>query len=328
MQFIVSGDQHIKISKELPLEWQLNRFRMLWQTYIDLCHEHKAELVLTGDLFHNAKPNLHETMLALELFQLLEVNEVTARIIAGNHENLGAAGTTLDYFQAVTDSSTHLQHCASIIREVAEGCELVFVGHDQLQRWLEVGSTTACEGTRVVFSHFRPTVNQFIQEEIDVEKFCNTADFIFAGDIHMEFSLSNLVYTNSPLNNHFEPAPNCGCLLVSLEDGKVDWKRIPLALPNLIQIDTTADKYEETLDTFNFYRISISGTPEDLRQIKSTSENVKLLKIPEVSDTYVELEVTEEVKNLSLQDALIDYMKELNFTEEKISDMIGVLHEP
>lgn len=327
-QFIVSADLHIKVSKEIPLEWQMNRYRLLFKTYVELCREHKAELVLAGDLVHNSKPNLHETMLLLELFSLLEGHNIFTHIIAGNHEALGAAGTTLDYLAPAIDDSGHISYYPEIKSRKMDNAELVFVGHNQLQTWLD-GADTNYKGTRVVFSHFRPTVNFFIQEEIDVEKFLSTCSYCFAGDIHMPTSFCDgkLVYTSAPLNHTFERTPDCGALLVTIEDGKVTHKRIPLTLPNLIQIDTTAEKFEDTLDTFNFYRISVTGTPEDLRQIKTTSENTKLLKIPELQDTYVESEVVEEVKNQSLQEALVGYMQELNYTEEKIAEMIGVLHE-
>jgi len=328
-QFIVSGDQHLTVSKESPLEWQLNRYRALFMSYIDLCKVHDAELILAGDLFHNAKPNMHEVQLFLELMQLLEDEAIYTSIISGNHENLGTAGTTLDYFNSIFEASSYIQYYPEIGYRDEEDVSLTFVGHHKLQEWLEQKEDVRMNGTKVVFSHFRPTVNFFIQEEIDVEKFLSNCSYCFAGDIHMPTSFydGKLVYTSAPLNHTFERTPDCGALLVTIEDGKVSHKRIPLTLPNLIQIDTTAEKFEDTLDTFNFYRISVTGTPEDLRQIKTESPNTKLLKIPELQDTYVESEVVEEVKNQSLENALVGYMQELKYTEEKIAEMIGVLHE-
>jgi len=325
--FIVSGDQHISVKKDIPIAWQLGRYRMLFKSLVALCKEYKADLILAGDLLHQSRPNLHETMLALELFALLDAEGVETHIIAGNHCGLGALGTTLDYFDSVFETSNFITYYPTVDSIFSGNTELVFVGHNQIQNWLDAGDTE-WKGTRVVFSHFRPTVNFFIQEEIDVQKFLGTGDHFFLSDIHDNFDLAeNAIYTNAPLNNHFEPHPKCGCLLVTLDAGEVSHKRIPLTLPNLIQIDTTAEKFEDTLDTFNFYRISVTGTPEDLRQIKTESPNTKLLKIPELQDTYVESEVVEEVKNQSLQEALVGYMQELNYTEEKIAEMIGVLHE-
>lgn len=330
MKYIVSGDQHIKISKELPLEWQLKRFRLLWQTYVDLCKEHHAELILTGDMFHSPRPNLHEIMLFMELCNLLEANGITTVIFAGNHENMGASGTTLDYLKPSLDSMTFVYYSTAIVEDYdhKDDVELFFVGHNHLQEWVD-SHPPKTEKTRIVFSHFRPTVNQFILEEINVAKFLDTADVVFASDIHTEFAMYNkLIYTNAPLNNHFEPAPNCGCLLVSCDSGSVTWKRISLRLPNLVQVTTTAGKYQEIEDSYNFYRVEITGPPEDLRWLKATTPNVKLHKIPDVAETYTELEITSEVKDQSLEDALIAYMQELEYTEDKIQAMMEVMRGP
>ena len=329
-KFIVSGDQHLKVSKELPLEWQLNRYRALFMSYIDLCKEHDAELILAGDLFHNVRPNLHEVQLFLELLHLLEDEAICTSIISGNHENMGTAGTTLDYFNSVFEASSYVQYYSEIGYRDEDDVSLTFVGHNRLQQWLERTEDVRMDGTKVIFSHFRPTVNYFIQEEIDVQSFLVGCDYCFAGDIHMPCDLfgGKLVYTNSPLNNHFEPAPDCGCLLVCLDQGNVSHRRIPLTLPNLVQVTVTADAFADSVDTFNYYRIEVTGTPEELRQIRTESGNTKLLKIPDVVDTYVESEVVEEVKNQSLQGALVAYMQELDFTEELITKMMGVMNEP
>lgn len=328
MNFIVSGDQHIKISKELPLEWQLNRFRLLWQNYVDLCEEHNAELILVGDLAHSANTNKYENMLMQELFCLLDKHEINTHIIAGNHENMGAIGTTLDFMPMLKSLDWVHYHPVIAFRNLDSKTELVYVGHNRLQEWLDSGDTE-WQGTRIVFSHFRPTINQFIQEEIDVQKFLSTGDYFFLGDIHSNCDFApNAIFTNAPLNNHFEPNPQCGVLLVTLTNGEVSHQRLPLTLPNLVQIDTTAETFEDTLDPYNFYRVSVTGTPEALRKLRTESTTTKLLKIPDIVDTYTELEVTEEVCNQSLLEALILYMQELGMQETEILRMTEVWCEP
>lgn len=327
MNLIVSGDQHIKVAKDIPLEWQLNRYRELWQSYVNLCQQHKAELILTGDLFHNAKPTLHEIMLALELFALLEANEIYTHIISGNHENMGAAGTTLDYFSTVFKQSSYLQYWPEIGFVEEGGARLYFVGHNRLQEWIDT-SNPEWKGTRIIFSHFRPTVNQFIQEEIDVEAFISTADLVIAGDIHLPFQYKHLVYTNNPVNEHFESSPSCGCISLQVEDGKASWSRIAVALPNLIQINTTPMEYELglVLDPKHFYRIEVTGSAEELRRLSNNEPNVKLQKVPEESVSYVETETPEVPIDLSLDDELIIYMQALTFTEQKIKNMMEVFY--
>ena len=330
MNYIVSGDLHISVKKDLPLEWQLNRYRLLFRTYRDLCHLHNAELVLTGDLAHNAKPNLHESSLLLELFLFMEESKVVTHIIAGNHENMGAAGTTLDYFKPAIDNCSFVNYYAHIhIIRPDPQTAVAFVGHNKLNEW-GADSWLAYKQpyTKVIFSHFRPTVNQFIKEEINVSKFLDTADIVFASDIHMPLDYSDkLIYTNAPVNTHFECRPNCGCLLVSVVSGKVSRSRLPIALPNLVAIETTVGNYEETLDDYNFYRIAVTGTPEELRTIKNSSPSTQLLKIPEVLEVYAEVEDAKEIREIPLEDALVEYMQELEYEEAHIQKLITIFRE-
>lgn len=338
MKAIVTADIHIRVKPDVPEDWQLNRYRMLWDKYIDLCKEHGAKhLIIAGDVFDNHRISSKEGMLFVELVTKVSESDITTWIIDGNHDYSDPLVTTLDHFVPLFDyinenacgentgkSFVHYRKAATAEFGNGDVC-VSFVGHSVLKAPNDV--YTRADATNILISHFRPNVNEFIKEEIDVHSFISGYDLCVAGDIHTDLVLERdqLVYTNSPLNSHFESNPNCGCLLLSADADGIEWERIPLTLPNYVQITTTADKFKEPKDAVNFIRIEVSGTPEELRKISTDKPNVKLVKVPLVSETYTEVE--EEIKDQSLEEDLIDYMKELDYTEEHIAKLITVFKE-
>ena len=318
MNYIVSGDQHLYVPKNLPQDWCMNRFRLLWDFYIDKCNEHKAGLILAGDLFHTTKPNLLETQLLIELLIKLKDNNIETYIISGNHENIGNGVSCLDHFADLFSEMGVRYYQADKLKNIT------FLGHTHLQ----VGFNDPVKND-ILITHVRPTVNQFIQEEVDVAKLIEPYKLVIAGDIHQELELfdGKLVYTNAPLNNHYEEKPNTGVVLLDPETLK--WSRISTNhLPQLVQVTCKADDYDSlVLKQGNHYRVEVTGSPQELRKISTECENVKLLKVPEVIDTYVEVEDAVEIRDLAMEESLIEYMKELKFEEEQIVKMITVLKE-
>lgn len=316
--YIVSGDQHLYIPKALPHDWCMNRFRMLWDFYIEKCKEYDAGLILAGDLVHTTKLNLSETQLLIELLIKLKDNNIETYIISGNHENIGNGISCLDHFADLFSEMGVRYYQADKYKNVT------FIGHTHLQTGL-----TDQINKGILITHVRPTVNQFIQEEVDVAKLIEPYQLTIAGDIHQAIELfdGKLVYTNAPLNNHFEEKPNTGVILLDVDTLK--WQRISTNhLPQLVQVTCKAEEYDGlVLQEGNHYRVEVTGTPQELRKISTENENIKLLKVPEVVDTYIEVEDAVEIRDLAMEEALIEYMKELKFEEDKITKMITVLKE-
>lgn len=315
MKFIVSGDQHINIPKSLPQDWCVNRFRLLWDTYIQLCETHGAGLILAGDCYHNVKPSLQEVELFVELLLKLKDKGIETYVISGNHENIGSEVSCLDHFKDLMEEMG--------INYISKGTErgVDFLGHTHLNDPLH--------NSGILITHVRPTVNQFITEEVDIKKLISPYKLVLAGDIHapLELHEGKLVYTNHPLNSSFEAKPDCGVLLLDTET--LEWSRIPTKLPNLIQIKCSVEEYPKhaelvAQDSFNFYRVEVTGEPKDLRTIKSESDNVKLLKVPEVIDTFKESEDAVEIRDLTLEESLIEYMQELKMEEDTITKMMAI----
>lgn len=338
-KWIISGDIHIKVSKDLPLDWQMNRYRELWQTYLDLCKEHRAMLILAGDVFHNAKPNMFEVQLFLELSEMIKTANIHTFLLSGNHENIGNGKTTYDFFQPALPRETFIYEgdAEAFQSYVCFESKTNFnlVGHHQLakyiarppeHRWSPLG-----KGNRkVLITHVRPDVNQFIKEEVDVAALVDDCDICFAGDIHLDLSIMGKVhFTNSPLNTHFELQPHSGCILLEATPDDLKWSRIPLDLPNLIQITTDVYNIPTDLDPKHFYRIEVTGQSSDLRQLQTLGSNVQVVKIPllEENFTYEEDAAIAEVKDQALEAALILYMSDLGMSDDKIAKMMTLYRE-
>lgn len=330
-RLLVTADWHIRIRPDIPEDWQIKRYRGLFNLIMCNCIFYDAVLVLAGDLLDRNRPSLQELNLLMEFLTEVDRRKITTYLISGNHENLGQGASTYDYLQAFLSKLDYVQYNSSneIFVPLANNVDLYMIGHPALA----TGYNEAREGkTSILVSHFRPTVNQFIQEEICVADLIEPYDLVVAGDIHMPLDLfdGKLQYTNHPINSCYESTPNCGILLVEANGAGYRTERIGTLTRSLISIKTTAAEYEEPEvieGNEDYYRIEVTGSPEELRKITTDKWYIKLLKVPEVVSEYVAEESVTEIKNVSLEQSLKDYMQSMNMDEETIGKMMTVFNE-
>jgi hypothetical protein len=183
----------------------------------------------------------------------------------------------------------------------------------------------------------RCNVNRFIREEIDVEEFCAPYDLCLLGDIHEELQLSDKIwYTNNPVNQNFEKKPNNGVLLVEMQADTRSYTvtRIPTNdLPQLVQLECTAAQYEFIgVNAKDYYRIEVTGTPEELREVKTTVPNVKIDRIPLISSVLAsdaQLSELEEIDTAgaTLEDELQNYLHAMKYHEGHTAELMGLYKE-
>lgn len=330
-RLLVTADWHIRIRPDIPEDWQIKRYRGLFNIVMFNCIIYDAVLVLAGDLLDRNRPSLPELNLLMEFLTEVDRRKITTYLISGNHENLGQGASTYDYLQAFLSKLEYVQYNSSneIFVPLQNNVDVYMIGHPALA----TGYNEAREGkTSILVSHFRPTVNQFIQEEICVADLIKPYDLVVAGDIHMPLDLfdGKLQYTNHPINSCYESTPNCGILLVEANGAGYRTERIGTLTRSLISIKTTAAEYEEPEvieGNEDYYRIEVTGSPEELRKITTDKWYIKLLKVPEVVSEYVADEGTAEIKNVSLEQSLKNYMQSMNMDEETISKMLTVFNE-
>ena len=330
-RMIITADWHIRIRPDIPIDWQVNRYRGLFNSILCTCIQQEAYLVLAGDILDRNRPSLQELDLLMEFLSLANKHIKQTYLISGNHENLGQGASTYDYLQAFLGKLENVQYNSSneIFVPLENDVDLYMVGHPAIAySYNEVRK----DKTNILVSHFRPTVNQFIQEEINVADFIKPYDLVVAGDIHMPLSLNDgkLLYTNHPVNSCYEATPDCGFILLEANGSGFNVERIGCHTRSLISIKTTAADYEEpeVLEgNEDYYRIEVTGSPEELRKITTDKWYIKLLKVPEVISEYAAEAEVSEIKCLSMEESLKAYMQSLQMDEELIGKMMTVFNE-
>lgn len=327
-KFICTADIHLWLRKDVPEEWQITRYHQLFELLIELCMEHNASLIIAGDLFEKAKPALKEIQLAFEFFRALKTAKIKVYLISGNHCTIAKDLDTFQHLDMGKDKTidVHYQPEVWTLQLREEKTTITFMNHCNLQ-YLE--RPVPWDYQHILVSHFRCTVNQFIQEEIDVQELMTPFDLCVAGDIHLPYRDGELWYTDAPVNKDFERKPETGVLLLVVNDGTHQLKRIETDLPKLIKVECTADDYVAlTLDERHYYNIHVTGTPAQLKSLPELASNEKLVPIPVVDEALIVRAVAEDdVVDLPLEEDLIQYMQELAYPEEKVGQMISEFRE-
>ena len=262
-----------------------------------------------------------------EFFDLLQTNKVNTYLLAGNHCTISKGVSTFHYLKESFPEYVEFVEGDFELLLPTENYAIHFQNHCDLGN--KLFPRAFC--SNILITHFRCTVNSFIKEEIDTEKFLTPFDLVLAGDIHCDFEKDNLVYVNQPINSKFETKSDCGfVLLACARDYKPNWKRIKTYLPSLIQVNCTVQEFPAMLNQLNsidFYRVDVTGSLKELRGIKTGLPNVLLQKIPILEDSLAETVEIPKIESLPLDAQLVEYLKLLNYPEEKVEELLNVWKE-
>lgn len=311
----------------------MSRYEGLFDTLLSLCKSNEASLILAGDWFHKAEPDLEEIQLTMQFFRRCKDSNIEVYIIAGNHESIAPKVNTLQFLDMGKDKTINVHfNDVGTLDILDEATSIYFLSHSHLPK-----SSNATElfqfyagHTNILISHFRCNVNQFIKEEVNVDLLSMPFDLVIAGDIHQSFETGKVIYTNQPLNSIFEKKSDTSVILLSVCAGKFAVKRIKTELPSLIQINCTCEEYAGLkLNGTDYYRVEVTGTLPELRLIQA-QPNVKVVKQPlvDVVLTAQEDEVTETHEEQKIELGLTKYLNDLNYSDSKISRLMEVWSEP
>lgn len=330
VKLIGVGDLHIKIRGDVPLAWQTARFRSFVETLVTACKDQDAILILAGDQLDSIEPKKEEIQLFLYLLGQLEAADIPTVLVSGNHETIAEGDSILDYLEVT--QFTNICYRSPLLNYRGTGVNVYPVNHDALTM---PRLDSLRQGFNVLASHFRSDYNKFVREELDVAEFTAPYDLCVAGDIHDAFHFGNVWYTNNPLNKDFETSPTCGWLEVSIDTEQapascnVFHRRIEF--PELRQIECTATEWPPQIDGRHFYKIQVSGSVSELRDVKNQFPNAKVVRAP-VTEHALPTEVMAEGSDISLRDGdlendLMTYVSGLGWGDDTTASMGDVFRE-
>jgi DNA repair exonuclease SbcCD nuclease subunit len=328
IKLLCIGDLHLKIHADVPLAWQLDRYRQLFTWVVAQCREQKARLILAGDQFDSTRPKKEEIQLFLELLHRLEVAEIETFLVSGNHETLAEGSSILDYFELSRFPNLHYR--ANMLLPHETGHVLAtLINHDSLSAPRPVDQAHFLDEFTLLVSHFRSDYNKWVKEEIDVAALADGYDLVIAGDIHDSFQFDNVWYTNNPLNKDFEANPHCGCLWVEIDPQAKSYKawHEKLEFPALRKVACSVKEWPCALPEKDYCQVEVSGAPEALRMLAPAEGLARVVPIPQVGET-LSLEGAEASETeVGLCEGLTTYVEELSENPEETTEMMTFFQE-
>ncbi|AQT25225.1 exonuclease subunit 1 [Providencia phage vB_PreS_PR1] len=273
MKILFTADIHIKLGqKDVPVDWQRNRYLMLAQELKELYIKHQCDLmIIGGDIFDTNKPTSKEVDLNTRFFSTLK--DCNIILYTGNHEMLSKKESALSNF-----TSTYLEISDTFY--VADDCyrsaDFDIIDYTELK-----AKTWKPAKSKLCFTHVRGEIPPHVTPEIDLQKFVDHGyELVIAGDLH-SFQNSQhigsvpLMYPGSPLSTSFarsEPKNTHGVFIIDTDTLSVDWVSTD-HLPQLIT-KTISVGEEMVAGTYHHLMYEIEGNILELKSV----ENSELLK--------------------------------------------------
>lgn len=315
MKLLFTADIHIKLGqKNVPVEWSINRYNLLWKKFEELQNSTSCELfVIGGDVFDKL-PNMQE----LECyFELVNHCKIPTIIYSGNHEMLKKDTTFLSNLKSVT---TRLNPLVRIVDE----CETI----NQQVDIIPYNCLKSCNfddfSGKILLTHVRGDIPPHVKAEVPIENF-KQWKVVLAGDLHSyENCQANILYPGSPATTSFHRnLVTTG--VIEFDTDTLDHVWHKLAVPQLIRSTIRAGDPTPATD----YHHTIYEVEGDLAELSLLDDNSlidKKITKKDIDTALIlsaEMTIAEEVKEyltyiLNLSDVTIeDVLKELNNYESR-----------
>ncbi|ATS94085.1 putative recombination endonuclease subunit D12 [Pectobacterium phage DU_PP_V] len=319
MRILFTADHHIKLkSKQVPKDWQKNRFDMLANNLVDIFDSNSCDLhIIGGDLLDVAHPSMEELEL---MFSFLAKLKHKGIIYTGNHEalnkNVSCMYYLADAIQEVTKGNW------TVITEPYRSPEFDIVDFVELHKkeWKDAHSN-------LCFTHVRGCIPPHVEPEIDLKRFVDAGySLVVAGDLHSYQNSQSiedipLVYPGSPMTTSFHRSRTTntnGALLIDTDTLSTEWVDLS-ELPQLIRL-TVSNKEEMIKTDYDHTIYEVSGDVLDLKALARVDS--------EIFDKKINNTVTSEAKlnleGLSIAEEAALYLSEIqNLASDKISRVVG-----
>jgi DNA repair exonuclease SbcCD nuclease subunit len=311
MRILFSADWHIKLGqKNVPREWQRNRYKMLFKRIHDLekdCDIH----IIGGDIF-DTLPKPEEIAL---FFEFVADCTIPTYIYDGNHEATRKGKTFLTFFESAVN---HINEDVHILTDM---CYTIFDGLIDIIPYTHLKNFDPNDfNAKICCTHVRGNIEPHVVEEVDLHLF-NRWDVVLAGDLHAHSnSQRNILYPGSPLAITFHRNPVHNGVII-YDTTIMEYGFIPLGLPQLIR-KTVTSKDEVVKTDYDHTIYEITGNILELSDVDSASELIDKKLINRQSDAVLNLH------NLSIEEELKEYFeKVVNLPQSDISDIIKVFND-
>lgn len=309
MKIVFSADWHIKLGqKNVPREWQKNRYRMLFREIYKL--EEKADIhILGGDVF-DTLPKPEEMALFLEF---VAGCKIPTFIFDGNHESTRKGKTFLTFFK---EAVNHINDKA----EILDGTTTILDGMIDVIPYTHLKKFNPKDfHADICCTHVRGNIPPHVVEEIDLDLFKDWKTVV-AGDLHSySNSQKNILYPGSPLaiTFHRNPIEN-GVLLFNTEDHSHEF--VPLGLPQLIR-KTVTSKDEIVKTEYDHTIYEVTGNILELADVDTSSDLIDKKLISRQTDAVLNLH------KLSVEEELKQYLDLVVQLGDDIDDIIKVFND-
>lgn len=310
MKILFTADWHIKLGqKNVPRDWQRNRFRMLFQELEYHAQLNEVDLIINGGDIFDRMPTLEE----LELyFEYIASIKTTTIIYDGNHEATKKGETFFTKLKEVTKKiNDKVQICDDI--DTIPGIN--FLPYTRLKNF-KIGDFNSLE--RILCTHVRGEIPPHVKPEIDLDVF-KTWDLVLAGDLHSHTnSQGNILYPGSPLTTSFHRKEvSTGILIVDTDT--LDYEFVELELPQLIR--KTVSSAKEMIKTdFNHTIYEVEGDMLELADLDMDHDLVDKKVIKKETEARLRL------ANLSIREELNKYLTEVLRIEDT-DKIMGVFND-
>lgn len=310
MKILFSADHHIKLGqKNVPKEWQKNRFLLLAEALQKIFIEHDCDLhIIGGDLLDTAKPSTEELEL---MFAFLEKLEHKGLIYAGNHEMVNKSTSCLDHLaEAIKNATKSNWEVASESRN--EHFDIVDYKELHKDKW-------KASVAPICFTHVRGEIPPHVTPEINLTKFAEHGyQLVIAGDLHSHQNSQKindnlwLLYPGSPLTTSFHrnrTKDTNGCLIVDTNTLEYEWIELG-SLPQLIRKKVDANT-ELLPDPYDRVIYEVEGDVSELKKLKGSDLLDKKINVKVSKEAKLNLEGKSTLEELGL------YLKDVQGLDSK-----------
>lgn len=319
MKILFTADWHIKLGqKNVPIEWQKNRYNLLFDNIIDLVKSNNINaLIVGGDIFDRL-PSIDEIELYFTFISKLNtIKEVDVVIYPGNHEALKKNTTFLSALKNATNNIASNTKIIDAYETLYDSIDCI--PYNKLKEFTKDGWPGI--NTRILCTHVRGNIPPHVKSEVDLELF-NKWDLVLAGDLHSHSnSQRNIIYPGSPITTSFHRSKVDTGVIV-LDTSTLEWKFIKLDLPQLIR-KTVSDVKDMLVTEYDHTIYELEG---DILNLASISTNSDILDKKVVKKTAVsKLPLN---SNMSIQEELKLYFSTiLNLGEDNIKILLETLDD-